>query len=681
MATNTWVASSAGVWSNASNWSLSHKPQIGEDTLFDGTGTGKCTLDENTAQLNTFIISDTNTADFDDGGFNIDTDSTINIKISNLITLTLNGTLTVHGDGDLIIDGNQLGDHTDGYFIGNPSIDCKGTGALNLFWYFVQMTPEYIVTQWSAINTRRITCAYSGKTTGMGQYDSTDQLVLKGGILDLTYGSFFVKLGENYLFTIDTGTQITCASYPGYPYKCYFILQNTTPQTFDLPTLDYPSLVVYFITFLYEYNPAFLYADATINFIGDNNLKDIIENKQDTTPYIKANYTFNFNGTFNLSKLILNNDNSTKTVSWHFNNSTINLLCGINTHVNQSDYGAGRLKLYLERAQISCLGQNTDDPLYHENQIWFVGWHNIDVIPGTSRVTLTPAVNHALGLGQSEPELGGYYAFYDLFVESGAGHFTIIEGDLIVEHEFRWSNNGSFIWGDPPNQGLSIGGNTTVQLNSDFHGRLFSKIPGQVVTWETLNGSQYIIDYSIPGDIGAFPSITWDGSASTPFQVNFPTQTLAGVSIRDCTNSGSLVKVSRTTGTIIDSTGFELASASVFTSPTVSDGTAVTSTLDRASLVALAQITKPGDTYFDATSKIVEAIVYYTDPAGRQTQYARFSGETLSGAFTWEPGAADGTWTKSKIVLIDSNNAKVTLTNAGSETITHSGGQMTLNTN
>lgn len=45
MATNTWIASSAGNASTDANWSLGHAPLTGEDVVFDGTSVNNCAWD------------------------------------------------------------------------------------------------------------------------------------------------------------------------------------------------------------------------------------------------------------------------------------------------------------------------------------------------------------------------------------------------------------------------------------------------------------------------------------------------------------------------------------------------------------------------------------------------------------------------------------------------------------
>jgi len=47
MATITWIAGSAGNWSSGINWSGGVAPGASDDVVFNGTGTGNCTLDVN----------------------------------------------------------------------------------------------------------------------------------------------------------------------------------------------------------------------------------------------------------------------------------------------------------------------------------------------------------------------------------------------------------------------------------------------------------------------------------------------------------------------------------------------------------------------------------------------------------------------------------------------------------
>lgn len=55
--TNDWIAASAGNWSDSANWSLGHKPATGEDVTMGGTSDQDCTVDENTANLNSIDMT------------------------------------------------------------------------------------------------------------------------------------------------------------------------------------------------------------------------------------------------------------------------------------------------------------------------------------------------------------------------------------------------------------------------------------------------------------------------------------------------------------------------------------------------------------------------------------------------------------------------------------------------
>jgi len=118
---------------------------------------------------------------------------------------------------------------------------------------------------------------------------------------------------------------------------------------------------------------------------------------------------------------------------------------------------------------------------------------------------------------------------------------------------------------------------------------------------------------------------------------------------------------------------------SLFDSSVVADGSSVSSTMYRSVLVNRIQANS-ADPYFDSTSKINEALVYYYSDDTRQYQWALFEGDPMRATFTWQPGAKDGTWAKSRIFAIGHNNEKALVTDATDEALTHSGGMTYLNT-
>lgn len=125
-------------------------------------------------------------------------------------------------------------------------------------------------------------------------------------------------------------------------------------------------------------------------------------------------------------------------------------------------------------------------------------------------------------------------------------------------------------------------------------------------------------------------------------------------------------------------------SSSFFSSGTVADGNAIISTVNNAFLVNLIQ-SYVSDPYFNSTSELYEARIYYTHIDGRQKKMIRhiLSNGLLSGSVFWVVGAHDGTWQKTKIKVFDTNGASVQLSRAiigTNEDLSHSLGVMTLNT-
>jgi hypothetical protein len=114
-----------------------------------------------------------------------------------------------------------------------------------------------------------------------------------------------------------------------------------------------------------------------------------------------------------------------------------------------------------------------------------------------------------------------------------------------------------------------------------------------------------------------------------------------------------------------------------FVSSSVVDGTSVLSNMDLDVLVALIQ--QHPDPYFDTTSEVKQVYVYYSSDDTRQFQYALFEGNPMTGTFGWGQGAKDGTWSKSKVVVLGDNNAKNTLYNISGESLVHSDSTMFLN--
>lgn len=122
---------------------------------------------------------------------------------------------------------------------------------------------------------------------------------------------------------------------------------------------------------------------------------------------------------------------------------------------------------------------------------------------------------------------------------------------------------------------------------------------------------------------------------------------------------------------------------SYFSTSPVADNTSVTSTINHTELIAAIQTAFPGDIYFDTTSELGPVYVYYMHSAGRQQKRVVHDSENHQAQVQWGVYAQDGTWEKIKIKAFDKDGAVVILnrSNIGaSEDLTHSGGQIYLNT-
>jgi len=637
-------------WSNASNWSLSHKPQVGEDIVFDGTGTGNCIVDENTAQLKTLTITNANAANFNDGGFNIDVDSGFSITIANLITVTMNGLLTMHGAGDILITGNLAGDHSDGYFVGTPSIKHLDSGNISLTWY-------YLIESMEAVDCTLIDCAYAGKTTAITLYGALYGFRTHGGTVDFSGNVVVVFMFDNNSNFIIDWDPTTTVSNTGTDF--YIVQKNTLPRTLDFPEFIAPAITLQFTNGFFFVSPNT--ATVTVNFNGalDCDGLALYGNFPMEVPWYfnSNNYPITVHDHFCTAL------NAPSNGEFHFGSSTVTV------YGQLYDSATAKIILYLEQSSWALYG---NIEYQWQNALW--GLVAAQVVPGTSTVRIIPGQDSRLHVPTSR--------FYNLFVEAAPGFLSsITSGNLIIENILKWYDASSFTW-VPSSNGVSLtGSDMTVQLDSYMHGRLLTKSAGQKITWDDRSGSFYTLDSLSIGDLGAYPQVVWkSANPGTRYGIQFPVDsTIGGLNLTDCSSLTNITTVTRGSSTDGgNDAGFNWVSASIFTAPSVSDSTQATSTINKDVLVSLIQQQHP-DTYFDTTAEIETVRVYYYDASSRQNQSTLFTGDPLTGYFTWNPGAVDGTWYKSKVVVYGADNAKVTLINVGMETLTHASGTMTLN--
>jgi len=99
-----------------------------------------------------------------------------------------------------------------------------------------------------------------------------------------------------------------------------------------------------------------------------------------------------------------------------------------------------------------------------------------------------------------------------------------------------------------------------------------------------------------------------------------------------------------------------------FSAPPVRNGVPVTSTINSSVLIAKIQSDSP-DSYFDSTSKLGEAYLYFQSPDGRQQKKIvhNTTGAGLVGSTSWSTLADDGTWTLNKVKVFDANGATHTI--------------------
>jgi hypothetical protein len=127
--------------------------------------------------------------------------------------------------------------------------------------------------------------------------------------------------------------------------------------------------------------------------------------------------------------------------------------------------------------------------------------------------------------------------------------------------------------------------------------------------------------------------------------------------------------------------GFMPGSSNYYDTTSASDGSSVISHAYPEYLVETIQ-NKGADTYFDTTSEISRAVVFYTHQDGRQNKRVVHTAPNYTASVSWPSGARDGTWQKTVVKVYDTNNAVAVLSRSdmdSSHDLIHSGGAMTLN--
>jgi len=95
-----------------------------------------------------------------------------------------------------------------------------------------------------------------------------------------------------------------------------------------------------------------------------------------------------------------------------------------------------------------------------------------------------------------------------------------------------------------------------------------------------------------------------------------------------------------------------------FSTPPQRNGVPVVSTINRITLVSNIQ-SDYTDSYFDSTSKLGVAYLYFQSPDGRQLKKIihNMVGSNLTGSISWSTTADDGTWTLNKVKAFDTDGA------------------------
>jgi len=146
MANNTWSAVGADNWSTDAAWSLGHKPQAGEDVIFDATSVQNCTVDEASAALGSFTLAVGYMGTFDDGGFAF--------TVAGAVSITPGGTFTASGTWTQTVDANFTLADSGTPTISSMSLVVQGSGT-------VAINPPYR-------RFANFTCGAPGKTTIWG---------------------------------------------------------------------------------------------------------------------------------------------------------------------------------------------------------------------------------------------------------------------------------------------------------------------------------------------------------------------------------------------------------------------------------------------------------------------------------------------------------------------------------
>jgi len=117
MATITWIAGSAGNWSSGINWSGGVAPGVSDDVVFDGTGTGNCTLDVNVSVISISVNS---------GYTGTLAGATYNVDLSGAFTAS-SGILDF-GSGTWTVGGNISLVGASSFVTGTATVKAVGTG-------------------------------------------------------------------------------------------------------------------------------------------------------------------------------------------------------------------------------------------------------------------------------------------------------------------------------------------------------------------------------------------------------------------------------------------------------------------------------------------------------------------------------------------------------------------------
>jgi hypothetical protein len=388
MATNTWSrVGSAGVWSTDADWSLGHKPQAGEDIVFDGTSVQNCTVDEATAALGTFTIAAAYTGTYNDGGFAH--------TIAGDVSITPGGTFTASGTWTQTGDGNYTLANSGTYSVANKSIVLQGTGTFTIAKNGYQIN--------------NLSCAAAGKaTTISGMAANT------GWLGTITSGAGTLTLNSDVLWVGD-GANVTPFAVTGTTFLGSSTFKIYSYHAAAAPIITLPALSVGTNTIL------------MLKATGNNSV-----------------VTFSLSGAISCANLLVYNALSSATAGLIFLTNGNAISTSLDISVG-STVAAGVFTATYGASIISCAtycgtayNVGTSNINMGSSQWTCTGaWtmqSNHTIVPGTSKVTF---------IGNSSTFTGAGKALHDVTVNKNAGQLLTVASSFT--YDGTWDIQAGYI--------------------------------------------------------------------------------------------------------------------------------------------------------------------------------------------------------------------------------------------